>query len=499
MATPVSYTSFLRPAGALFAALVLAVGAARGILLLNDLSGMNHVGGIWMTLAQYLNDGVFYPPLQDDGYYAGTRYMPLLFGAIAVVGRVTGNYLLAAKGVTFLATAALAALTGVAAWHSTRRRLDALALAGLVLAFPEGLRALLSPHADSLAVALSVAGLLAVAGTPARRARAVLAAALFALAFTTKFSALAAPVAAIAFGWPRDRKTAFTLAAVEGGLVVAALALVQLASNGRFAENFRALGGGGMNWDTLRNGPARLAGALAVSSHIAFVAPLVVPLALLTVFQKVRARGLTLWDWYFLASVATTLLIFTSPGTDPNHLLEMEVTSVLVVAQRFAPTGADALPVGTPDHAPLARLVVLAALVVAWYTLITTEPEPSLPFAVLAKELPKEPHLLTEDATPVVLLGQRPVVMDAFAFRLLAERNLIDDAPLARRIDRREFNGLVLLRRVENPEERLTQFHFGPQVTNALRRAYRFDKQLGQYYLYVPEPAAGSGPALEGK
>ena len=76
---------------------------------------------------------------------------------------------------------------------------------------------------------------------------------------------------------------------------------------------------------------------------------------------------------------------------------------------------------------------------------------------------------------------------------------MIDDAPLARRIDRREFNGLVLLRRVENPEERLTQFHFGPQVTNALRRAYRFDKQLGQYYLYVPEPAAGSGQALEGK
>jgi hypothetical protein len=129
-------------------------------------------------------------------------------------------------------------------------------------------------------------------------------------------------------------------------------------------------------------------------------------------------------------------------------------------------------------------------LLVAWFVLVTPEPEERLPFATLAEQLPKDPHLLTEDATPVVLLGQRPVVMDAFTFRLLTERQLIDDEPLVERIERQEFNGLVMLHRVEDPEERLNRFHFGPRVLDALRRKYRFDRQVGQYVLYRPVPTA---------
>jgi hypothetical protein len=114
--------------------------------------------------------------------------------------------------------------------------------------------------------------------------------------------------------------------------------------------------------------------------------------------------------------------------------------------------------------------------------------EPSATFPQLVAAMPPDPHLLTEDSTPVVLLGQRPVVMDAFAFKLMAERHLIDDADLVQRIDRREFNCLVMLRRVDDPNERLESFHFGRDVNDALRRQYRFDQQVGQYYLYRPLP-----------
>ncbi len=130
--------------------------------------------------------------------------------------------------------------------------------------------------------------------------------------------------------------------------------------------------------------------------------------------------------------------------------------------------------------------VVLAALVLAWYCLLTSETQERLPLATLTKQLPKDPHLLTEDATPVVLLGQRPVVLDAFAFRVLAERGRIDAQPLVRRIEQKEFNALVLLHRLEDTDDRLAGFHFGLEVTAALRAAYRFDRQVGQYFLYVP-------------
>ena len=66
--------------------------------------------------------------------------------------------------------------------------------------------------------------------------------------------------------------------------------------------------------------------------------------------------------------------------------------------------------------------------------------------------------MLTDDAAPVVLLGQRPVVMDPFSFKVLVESGKIDARPLVERIDRQEFNALVLERRIEDPNDRLAAF-----------------------------------------
>src|SRR5262249_1085222 len=89
-----------------------------------------------------------------------------------------------------------------------------------------------------------------------------------------------------------------------------------------------------------------------------------------------------------------------------------------------------------------------------------------------------------------VLLGQRPVVMDPFAFRVLAERRLIDDRPLAELIDMQEFDALVMMNRIDRVESLCPHFHFGPQVTDSLLRAYRFDRQGGGYFVYRPIPSA---------
>ena len=84
--------------------------------------------------------------------------------------------------------------------------------------------------------------------------------------------------------------------------------------------------------------------------------------------------------------------------------------------------------------------------------------------------------------------------MDAFAFRLLTERGLIDDTELVERIRRQEFNGLVLLRRLDDKESSLNEQHFGPRVTRgAWPRVFEFDKQVGQYYLYRPTKKKDEG------
>ena len=471
----------------LAAAALLADAAARAAAHHADLAGVRYISGIWMTLARSLNEGVFYPPLEADGYYAGTRYMPLLFAVVAAAQRLTGDYLVALKLVSIASVLGLLAAVYFGARQSGARRGDALVLAVLPLAFPQGLAALESPHADALAAALSVAGLVSLG-----RGRSVLpAAALFAAAVATKFSALAGPAAALAVLVRGDRRRALRFALAFGLLTAAELAAFQFGSDGRFLTNLRALGSGGMDAGSLRLGPVRLLTALGTTP----IGAAAVVLGLAAGWRAAVAGRLGVWDWYLFAALGTTLLIYTSPGTDINHLLEPEVAAVLALARPLAAAAAGprVLPVLLVRGAALAA--ILAAVPDRLDHWLGPPDADAIPASDLVAALPSGPRLLTEDPTPCVLLDQRPVVMDPFAYRLLTERGRVDPEGLAGRVERREFEALVLLGRVDRPGESLCpRFHFGPRVTDAMQANYRFDRRVGAYFLFVPaRGTAGAG------
>src|SRR5713101_2994738 len=74
---------------------------------LSDRYQVNFISGIYTTLAARFNDGTFYPELYDGEHYGGTRYMPLPFVLQAVLARLTGDYLVAGKLLTYGLAAAL--------------------------------------------------------------------------------------------------------------------------------------------------------------------------------------------------------------------------------------------------------------------------------------------------------------------------------------------------------------------------------------------------------
>ena len=93
-----SKTSSRWPLATALAGLVAILTAvALALFHLCDLSRIQHIAGVWMGLAGALNDGVLYPPLDDAGFYGGTRYMPPVFALIAALARLTGDILVAAK------------------------------------------------------------------------------------------------------------------------------------------------------------------------------------------------------------------------------------------------------------------------------------------------------------------------------------------------------------------------------------------------------------------
>lgn len=464
---------------------LLLIGSALLLALLhgNDLYAAHQGPGIWMALARYLNDGILYPPLQQDGFYGGSRYTPLFFSLTAALAWIAPNYLVAAKLAAFVSVAVLTGAVAAAIRQMTGRW-NEVPLAVLLLAFPQGLGSLLNPHADALSAGLAIWGLVILGPQPTLE-RVVGSSLLFVLALLTKFSTLAAPAAAFFFLLLSNRR--LTVLLVLGCILLGlgSLGLIEWLSRGRFLENLRALGGGGSDLNSVLLAPVRMVQALQVSRGFAVLLPL---LAAALLF---RARLLCwgLWDWYYLTALIFTLLVYTSLGTADNHLLELEAASVLFLARVIStPIASDGLE---QMLQPVLAVAILAALLLGFYPHAGTwragQQEGVITEQQIDAVIPPDARLLAEAPAIPVLRGQRPVILDAFAFGVLARTGKIDDAALAERIRRHEFDVLIMLGRTDIPGQTFCpDDHLGPRVTHAILDSYRFDRMLGVYALFVP-------------
>ena len=257
------------------------------------------------------------------------------------------------------------------------------------------------------------------------------------------------------------------------------LGLINGLSQGRFIENLRALGGGGSGLGKAPGSTDPDGGGHAHSLGFAVLLPLLVVALLL--------RGCRLcwdlWDWYFLTALGFTLLVFTSLGTADNHLLELEATGVLflarVVSAPVSPTGL--------ERPPLQASLLIAGFVVMVPALLphsgvwrAGEADSCISKQQVEQAIPGKHRLLAETPTIPALRGQRPVILDSFAFHVLASSGKIDDEVLARRIRRHEFDVLVMLGRTDMPGETFCpDTHLGPHVTKAILENYRFERTLG--------------------
>ena len=93
---------------------------------------------------------------------------------------------------------------------------------------------------------------------------------------------------------------------------------------------------------------------------------------------------------------------------------------------------------------------------------------------------------VTEDPGVAVRLGQRPVVTDPFMLPRLEALEPGALADLVDRIDRQEFDLVVLVVAAEGNDRWWQDYHFGTSVIEAIRARYRPTDTVEGYYLYVP-------------
>jgi hypothetical protein len=461
-------------------------------------NALNHVSGVWLTLADDLARGTLYRPLHAAGEgYGGTRYFPLAFALEAGLVRL-GLPILAAGYAASLGAGLLLALGTFLLLRALGvRATRALPFAPLALAGFAGQHALSSARGDLLAVALSALGLAAVA-RGRRRGTVALPAAAFVLAFAAKPTALTAAAAGAAWLALRGaRGAALRLALLVASGAALALASTEALSGGRFLENLRGVAGAGASAATVVRAPLRLAEELAVGDPFGLVLALA-GLAAAAALAAPRARG----GWaragapadapdpllpalWLGAAWAGALAVLASPGTGVNHLVELEAASAALLGAAAARGRAAVVARAGAGAAAAAGLVGALAL---WRADVGSSRLAEL--RAIARALPPGP-VLSEDPLVPLLAGERPYLLDPFAIRLTAAAPELG-APLSAALRRGAFPAVVLFEDLDGPsaEAWYAAGNLGLPLARDIREGYRRAAAFGRYRLYLPRATA---------
>jgi hypothetical protein len=482
----------------LIGAVVLAACLLLAAVHVDDRYRLDHVAGARIALARYVNDGTLYPSLFDGSFYGGTRFMPLPILLHAAVARLTGEYVISGK---VLAYGTMLALLGVVFVLLRRLRCPlpmAVGLLAAVMTTRTGLAAAMGLRSDTLPLLLQ---LLAVATVARSRSRAAVmaAAALAALAFAAKLSAVWAPLAICVWLAVVDRRRLLWFVAAYAVLVGAVLAVFGALSDGRIFENVFGLSTAGVaGAGSLLRGPAALIRLLVEEATAAWV---LLPAAAIAAWLTASQRRPSIYVVSLACCLVVLVVVLADAGTGWNQLLDPVVLTVLVVGELAGRSRSD----------PLASVIVPAtlALLLLWVTVtglvLTVGPDAREAVGMLrgtelysrrplSGQATPETRLLSEDPYVPVSLNQRPVVLDPFMLRRLEDRDPAAVQRLVERIRAREFELVVLVVPLQPPDQEWWRdMHFGTRVTRALADAYTESGRAQGYYLYRPDPDGSSG------
>ena len=499
-------TAFTSTLSIIVALTIVLVWGFIGIGHARDRYFLNHVSGIRMALARSLDAGVLYPSLYDGSNYGGTRIMPLSILLHASAARLTGEYVMSGRLLSCFILLVLAVVIFRLLRDLQCPSSIAAILSAFVLVTEPGYRVGFSALvADGLAVLLQ---LLAVSSVTANRGRTriVMSAALSALAFMTKFSALWAPIAVMTWVTMRKRNGVWLFASTYAVLVAILIGAVSVASAGRFFENFFGLSLAGINGI----GQALHSPTLLIRTMFANTPALwaLVPVAGLGLAINLARGEASIYDISLICHIPLLFLIFVDIGAGDNHLLDLAVLGVLVighasssVSRALDERSAVSRQLRSPRVTVVQTVVLLFALWITTTQLVVLVPDVYTAAAALtaggnANHRPLEgwitanDKILSEDPYVPIAFGQVPVVMDPFMLLRIGKSHPDMVQALIERIEAREFDFVILTAPIERTEW-WEKFHFGSDVIQAIDRSYDFSRGAEGYYVYTPAHLKG--------
>lgn len=420
-----------------------------------------------------------YRPNIDAPPYTITNYPPLfmllqvpfnlLFGPALWYGRLIS-----------VASALAAGLFVTLILHVLTRDLTSAAVGGLLLLANPYLEVWsVLNRIDTLALALSLAGLWLLVRPSLRWSGFVLGAMLLVAAVYTRQSyGLAAPLAAFVWllRWP-PRRRALILAALVGGIGLGLFALLNWLTDGGFFFNTITANANAFEME-------RLADYWEGLWH--FAPYLLVGAALFVV----SGIWLGVRSWWLIApyfvGAALSALTIGKVGSNINYLLELSAACALAWGALLA----------WQKSRPLLRHGLLVLLALQFYLLLpgipnhlfvlgrTAQPQEMARLADIINQA--DGIVLADDAMGFLPLDDRPLYVQPFEVSQLANDGIWDQTAFLESIERGEF-ALIVMLRVSTPQGPLEEANWTPEMLAAIKAHYRqVDLIADNTFVYAP-------------
>jgi hypothetical protein len=465
----------------------------RVVLNLRRLSYMSYIEGAWLACANDFIHGVLYRPLFGPLGYGGTRFFPLYFVLTGSLSPVFGRL----DNAALILSAASVILLGYGCFVLLRRLevsfLLSLAAVIAIMVAATTQEALLQTKGDGLAAMLNLWGLVLCVGPKDKDKNKkkpgwiYVAAVLFSLAFAAKLTTIFG-VTSVVLAWAIGRryKEASQLAVATGVGGVLVIGAIYFGSGGRAFEIFRVCAGGGGSLTYALEAPLQLIGAALQYDPIMLIFLVPATAFALTYFRRLPTEILPI---YFLVVLLATTAIFASRGTLFNHLIDLHVAAVMILAYS-ASRNSTLAEVGTGIIA--LGLVVGGAQVVMNLYYDFSRPSMRAEMQKVLDNVPSDGRpILAENAFVVLQSRKAPYLLDPYMFRVATGKYPALGIEMWDKLSHRAFAAVVLQQDASSAAGKkwYTDVHFGGEFLHDLDANYSLTYSTGQQYVYTPKPA----------
>ncbi len=382
-----------------------------------------------------------------------------------------------ARVISVIATLFSGVFISLIIFSFSKNRLAALVAAILFLASPYVVQWAGLARIDSLALAFATGALFVLVRWPKERwgwiAGGLL---LIAAAYTRQSYALAAPLAGFVWLWTQDRRRAFWLALLVGGLGMALFFLINTLTTGGFYYNIVSANVNAFSWERLKGNLAQL----WRDNYIILV--------LSALFLFIGWRSQKSWPIlaFFLVGAFLSGLTIGKIGSNINYFLELAAALALV---------GGALVVWSQAY-PWRNIAVLLLITLQIGLSLRSSMQRNVDWLLsqryldfnalqmLEQEVGRmDRPVLADEYMGLLTMNDRPLYLQPFELSQLANAGMWDQQPLLDEIKNQSFDG-ILIHFDSTPvfKERWTA-----ELLAAIDEYYRPVKTLAGTVMYIPQ------------